>query len=103
MICRDRAAIRCAEPEVGRLHPWFQAKHLIRSSNSACRGSDSESFSFQFPVPLPDGKGLPVIIFGTGRNRPLSNSKQATLHAEVNGGGGSPTYITLCRGRPRHP
>jgi hypothetical protein len=33
---------------------------------------------------------------------PLADSKHATLHAEVNGGGGSPTYINLCRGRPRH-
>src|SRR5258705_4734968 len=27
--------------------------------------------------------------------RPLADSKQATLHAEVNGDAGSPTYITL--------
>src|SRR5258708_33091313 len=34
---------------------------------------------------------------------PLADSKQATLHAEVNGGAGSPTYITLCRPPPRPP
>jgi hypothetical protein len=29
--------------------------------------------------------------------------KTGHLHEEVNGGGGSPTYITPCRGHPRHP